>query len=332
MYAIVGEITKSLLFDKIPQEQLMEFYLGIPVKLNKKFISPLRYDKNPTCNYFYHRDGDLLFKDHSGAFVGNAVEVVRYKYGLNYPQALEKIASDFGLEAAGTKPVKIQPISSQGHVEKRRREISVKTRAWKSEDLAYWNLFGISPETLDYFNVLAVDTVWIDEFINYSYTPLSPAYAYMFGEKEYKVYFPYRLKTEVRFIGNSTRIQGYDQLPETGKLLIITKSLKDVMSLYELGVNACAYQAETVIPQPDDINELKIRFSNIYSLYDFDLTGIRTANKIRKLYNITPIFLTNGRFGTKNQEAKDSSEFINLHGMQRVKQFVDGLKTQHSLW
>ena len=333
-YALVGEVTKAFLFDRIPQEQLMEFYLGVPVKIGNKFTSPLRNDRNPTCNYFYAKDGDLLMKDHSGAFVGNVVQVVRYMYDLNYPQALERIAQDFGLISGGHS--NIQSIQQDrlncAREEKQKAFIQVKLRKWEPVDLEYWAQFGISPATLEYYNVFVIDTAWINDFIVYTYRPTDPCYAYRFGVNEYKLYFPLREKGDIRFMGNSQSIQGYKQLPDSGKLLVLTKSMKDVMALHELGIVSAAFQAESILPSEEAINEFINRFELIYTLYDFDLAGIRTANKIKRRYNIQPIFLTNGRFNSTNQKAKDVAEFIALHKIQKVRQFVDSLKTQHNLW
>ena len=40
-----------MILNKVSQEQLMEHYLGIPVKKGL-FKSPLRRDKNPTCAFY----------------------------------------------------------------------------------------------------------------------------------------------------------------------------------------------------------------------------------------------------------------------------------------
>jgi hypothetical protein len=39
--------TKELIFSRIPEEQLMEYYLGVPVRKGL-FRSPLRRDNHPT--------------------------------------------------------------------------------------------------------------------------------------------------------------------------------------------------------------------------------------------------------------------------------------------
>ena len=51
-------VTKEMILKKVSQEQLMEHYLGIPVKKGL-FKSPLRKDKNPTCSFYWNKNGDL---------------------------------------------------------------------------------------------------------------------------------------------------------------------------------------------------------------------------------------------------------------------------------
>lgn len=58
-------VTKEMILSKVSEEQLMEHYLGIPVRKGL-FKSPLRQDNNPTCAFYRNASGDLIFKDFSG--------------------------------------------------------------------------------------------------------------------------------------------------------------------------------------------------------------------------------------------------------------------------
>ncbi len=333
MYQILPDITKEYILSRVSPEQIMEHYLQLKVDLRAKYTSPLRKDRHPTCNYFYARSGDLLFKDHNGSFVGDCFKVVMALYQRNFPQALEMIASDFAL---ANIPIgeEIKPVRPPEAYEVKKAEIVAHYRPWEQFHFDYWEKFGVSPSTLDFFNVGVVDTAWVNKYLVYRYKDTDPCFAYNFSKDDRKLYFPFRKKStgESRFMGNSEMVQGYSQLPLKGNLLVITKSQKDVMSLYELGVPAISLQAETIMPSVELISQLKTRFKQIWTLYDFDLTGVRTANAIKREYGIQPILLTNGRFRTKNQGAKDISELIEIQTKPRVQQFVDRLKTEHSLW
>ena len=91
------EITKELILKKVPEENIMEFYLGVPIKKGL-FRSPLRSDRTPTCSFYRsNRTGRLLFKDFGSDMTGDFVSVVMYKFGVSYYQALQIIANDFGI-------------------------------------------------------------------------------------------------------------------------------------------------------------------------------------------------------------------------------------------
>lgn len=89
-------ITRELILSKVPEEQLMEHYLGIPVKRGL-FISPLRQDKKPTCSFYRNKKGVLIFKDFAGYFSGDFVCVVMNKFSCSKAKALRIIANDFNI-------------------------------------------------------------------------------------------------------------------------------------------------------------------------------------------------------------------------------------------
>jgi hypothetical protein len=94
--------------------------------------------------------------------------------------------------------------------------------------------------------------------------------------------------------------------------------MKDVMVLDLFGVPAISMQSESTTPYPEIIDELRSRFDRIISLYDFDYAGVVNALKLKRLYGISPCFLTNGRFGTRDYGAKDISDYIREVGLERT--------------
>lgn len=56
---------------------------------------------------------------------------------------------------------------------------------------------------------------------------------------------------------------------------------------------------------------------------DFDLTGVKMANTLLKRYNIQPLFLTDGRFGTRDYGAKDISDYIELNGPSKALEIIN---------
>jgi hypothetical protein len=321
MYQLKPDLTVDYILGHFSQEQIMQHYLKVPIKLQSRFLSPLREDKNPTCGFFYNKEGSLIFKDFAGFLSGGCFKIVMHIYNCSFHEALEIIANDFGL----IDGVRVERKDYPHLVTFQRREtvIQIKRRAFNDEDREYWTQFGISKATLLHFHVPPLETAWLNGECIYSYRKGDPAYAYDFGDNQYKIYFPKR-KTN-RFMCNCSLVQGYQVLRNTTGLVVITKSMKDVMVLHELGITAVAPQSETVYPDDLWITGLLSEALLVVSLYDFDRAGVTMANYMRKKYGIKPMFLTDGRFGSIDYKAKDISDLVKLHGRSEVDKHI-------SLW
>lgn len=336
MYNITPDITEEFLLKNLSQEQIMEHYIGLPIKIKKKFSSPFREDKHPSCSLVY-KEGRLVFSDFATNMKGNCFHVVMHKFRLNYYEALERIAEDFNLKDPSSLSKVVR--KDYTHLEQARKvshqpsKIAVRRRPWKKIDKQYWyDRFGLTRKILTTFNVFPIDTAWVNENIVYTqYGDDDPCYAYRFGKNKYKLYFPFRAHKDPRgprFLHNTNKVQGYRQLPKNGDYLIFTKSLKDVMVAYSLGINAIALVSESIYPDPKLIDTVKARFKYIYSLYDFDYAGICMANHFKRVYNIRPLLFSDGTKGTKtNYGAKDLSEYVETHGKEKTLELIQQLKT-----
>lgn len=100
-------------------------------------------------------------------------------------------------------------------------------------------------------------------------------------------------------------IQGYNQLPNKGELLIITASLKDALCLTAIGINAIAPQSENTTLSSSVIEELKTRFNKVFIMFDTDNAGIKNALKFSKLYNIPYLMLPNDNVGKDVADYKE---------------------------
>jgi hypothetical protein len=310
-------LTPNFILSKVSEEEIFERYL-CPVT-NRKVCNPLREDRTPTCSFFRGRNGMLMFMDYSGAFLGSCFEVVKHKYSVNFNDALKIIAKDFGLIEGDN--VNRVPLPPRVAITKELKVIQVKRQPWTAVDKDFWRSFSLNSTILKKFNVASCEKVWINGDIIYTYNKLDPGYVYYFGNGNYKIYFPFR--KEYRFLGNTTEIQGLSQLPETGKILIITKSLKDVMVLDSFGIPAIAPQAESICLDAELAVNLKRRFDHIYTLYDFDRTGCRSAFKMWRELGIPMLFLTDGTFNTIDYGAKDLSDYVKKFGKEQTKELID---------
>ena len=336
-FKIEPKITKEFLLSKNSEETYMSYYLGVPIKKGL-FRSPLRNDQHSTCSFFRGQSGNLYFKDFATGQCLTFEGVVMAKYGCTYHNALKIIAIDFGYiqsdevkkQAAKKPQIKIQPKFES----EKETFIQVEIKDFSESELKWWNSFGISKETLNKYKVYSIKTVFLNGSIYAQSTQHSPIYGYYFGKKgnieQWRIYIPKR--KEFRFIGNvSTKtIQGYKQLPEKGKLLVITKSMKDSMLLSSLGIPAVAPNSETQFVSEKLLEELKERFKNIVLLYDSDLTGVRFMNKIRKQYRDLIVCMIPRKY-----EAKDISDFYQKYGRSKtievIKEYINYIKREKEI-
>ena len=320
------KVTKELILSKFSEEQIMEYYLHIPVK-KKLFCSPLRNDKKPTCAFYRNSSGTLIFKDFATGQNLNIFEVVKTKYNCDYPKALQIIANDFGIVTNYNIPKNKGKIN-YNTIQLKEKEISkiqVEIQNFSDNELKWWNKYGITLDILKRFNVYSCKYIFLNNNLFAESKQHCPIYGYYGGKIQengekielWKCYFPKR--KEYRFIGNypAKKLQGYDKLPKKGKLCVITKSQKDVMALYTYGIPACAPNSETVIPSKTIIDDLTNRFEYVFALWDNDLTGITFLNKMKRQYPQLYCLII-----PKQYKAKDFSDLRALYGEQKTKQFI----------
>ena len=313
----------SVILEKITEYDIFRHYCHNFKEFNTKFCSELRRDNNPTCSIIY-LNGKLLYKDFGTGESHDCFSYVQARYNLTFIEALKVIDTDFGLNLANkteyTKSVATTyGIDNQVLKEKQAVRIKKKKRSWTKEDLDYWGLFNIQLSTLTKFAVEPISHFWINES---RFTCDSITYAYHLNGM-YKLYSP--LKKENKWFSNTNSqcIQGLQGLQgvKEEQLLILTKSLKDVMCLYEMGYYAIALQSETLMPSTELIRKLKLRFYNIVILYDNDYTsdtnpGQTMANKICQEYSFQNIIIPDC------YESKDISDVIKNHGITTAEKIL----------
>lgn len=324
------KLTKELILSRFSEEQIMEFYLRIPIKKGL-FRSPLRRDKEPTCSFYRGGKGDLIFKDFATGQHLNVFGVVQSLFNCDYFEALKIIANDFGIvrdKSITRNPGKINsnPVQIK---DKEMSKIQIEVQDFSELELKWWGKYGIDLNILKKFDVYSCKHLFLNGQLFAKSQQHCPIFGY-YGKKYqglelWRCYFPKR--TSFRFITNwpSKKIQGYDQLPKQGKLLVITKSMKDVMCLYSCGITACAPNSETQFVSDSVLDDLKQRFRHIVILFDNDETGISFMNKLKKkhpdlIYTWIP----------RHYNAKDISDYYKEYGRKEtlnlIKEFVLWLK------
>jgi hypothetical protein len=201
-------------------------------------------------------------------------------------------------------------------------DLKKTSRKWALYDVAYWEQYGISVNTLEHFNVQPISYFHINDKII-----KAEKYAYCFIEfkddrETYKIYQPYSEKYKWLNSHNNSVWQGWSKLPKIGDDLIITKSLKDVMAIYEvIGVPAVALQCENVLPKWHVFDELRERFQVIYGFYDNDFDkeenwGRIFGEKLCTTYGLISIEIED------SYKAKDFSDLIKSVGRDKAREII----------
>ena len=181
--------------------------------------------------------------------------------------------------------------------------------------------YGITPKILNKYRVFSCNTIFLNGNPFISSSKGSLIFGYYGGKFEdleyWRIYFPKR--DNYRFLTNwpAKKVQGWEQLPKKGNLWVITKSMKDVMCLKALGVNAIAPNSENLFVTESMLNTLKSRFKYIVVLYDNDLAGIHNMRKIKKSHPELLYFWI-----PRHYEAKDISDFRKKYGEKETYNFI----------
>ena len=323
-------ITKVNILNTISSEEIFRHYLGFDFTCKKLYLSPLRDDRKPTFGLYYNSRGELRYKDFNGS-QGSCFDLVMNMYRVDFYEGLQIINRDFSLgfgsfaERKGNvytilaKREKLDYTEFKDKFKSKNTHIQFKPQLFTSHDIGYWMQYGVTKDTLVKFNVYSAKYVFLRKRLVMYYNRHCPVYCYVFPTNKVKVYRP--LASTFRWLSNTTSndIQGkLAWLKEEGDL-VITKSMKDVMCLYELGYKAVAPQGETQHLSKMIIEDFFVKFNKIYILFDNDEAGTKGA---LKLYN-----QLSSHFDGSNlvnvivpleSECKDISDFYAMYGKEET--------------
>ena len=309
--AKLSDITLDWILSRVTEYDIYAHYLG-QFKVGMIYNSPFRKEKNPSFGIFYSkRTKQLLFKDHGTGDCGNVIKFVSLYTGItNYNDILLDIVNKLKI----TSDTKL--VSSKQYIASTETVIGVVRQDFTAEDINYWSQFNICINTLKKFNVNSIKYYLCNGIVKGIYKKENPMYAYKVYNN-FKIYRPLADKyTKWRNNLGQYDIQGFKQLPKTGNLLIITKSLKDVMCLYEMGISAISPASESTFIPDDVLDNLKKRFKHILICFDRDTSGIKYLRKISLKTGLKPLLVH------KKWKAKDISDAIKLNGFENIKNWL----------
>lgn len=314
--------TKNLVSDinEIPRNWVFEYYLnlsekltGQDVKMNSVFETK---DKIPSMFVYYDVEASCYkYKDFSSGYQGNHIDLVQKLF--NYEKvgyAIVRIVNDYN-DYLAYHGYKAQPeIKPHGKF----KVSDFMMRHWTNLDAKYWTQFHISSKQLERYNVVPLEYYKMtkEEPDGTSKTiTIRSNYLYGYFRQDGVLYKIYQPKVEQKkFIKVRDYIQGSEQLTFQTKYLVITSSLKDLLSFNSLGIG----NIESVAPDSENtmLPKLKMqeyleRYEKVIVLFDNDKPGKKAMQKYYDIHGTNKVLL---------ELEKDLSDSVKEHGVDLVRE------------
>lgn len=310
-------LTQDDIIERVDEYSLYCFYLGYePIPHRGRYRSPIRTtDDNPSFGIFYSKKNpkrEFLWKDQATGQVGDIFRLVQLMFQYsNIDQGRQRVLVDTGLAKGILDPgIRIEYHQTPQFGLSR---IRVKSRPFFQPELNYWKDINIFEPTLERYIIRPVQLYWLFEDQQEPYFGKQFYFSYQVQDK-YQLYNPYE-KKDYKFRNDFTdqHILGLSQLQYNSKLLVITKSLKDVAFLSTIGYEAISSRSENTPILPEILRAFETRYSKLVTLFDND--GKHRAD----FYNYPELHIP------ISVGYKDPTDVARYKGVQIAKEIVDNL-------
>lgn len=307
----------DIMFQTNGGESIFEKEIG-KISYTQNVKSPLRKENDPSFRLKRNSKGIVIGTDYGGTqWFGNGIELIRELYGLNFQQAIEKIALDFGMKKVDILYKKIEFVENKP---KKETLIEFNTIPFTEQHLKYWKKSEIPEDFLNSKNIWAISKYAINKkVINI------PQNQYCFA-----YYAPDIDKTKILTLGenvnlkwinnaNNNYLWNYSNLQFANcKEVWVCKSYKDaVLMEYHFGKCVLACQNEShkmIMENKDKIEDIS---KNIVILYGADKQGFSEAKKIQKDTGWKSFHTPFNLYSKNNVE--DPFDFLQYHSVQDLK-------------
>jgi len=306
--------TKNLVHDvkNVPVPWIFEHFaslkeklIGQDVKIKSVFN---KADKVPSMCIYTDRANSYRYKDFSSGKSGSAIDFVKELKHLSFYEAAQLIVqvyNDYVLHNNGGYDLKEFQKASRYKV------TSYAFRTWTTQDQYFWTQFNIGSKLLEEYCVRPLDYYCMTkDDKNLCITGL---YLYGYFKKDGTLYKIYQPKTlDKKFIKVTDYIQGFEQIHHH-KNLLITSSLKDVMSIksLKLKIDVIAPDSENTMIKDDIMDDFIESYDKIIIMFDNDEPGIKAMKTYKEKHPFVEIALL--------PMSKDVSDSIKDFGAKEVR-------------
>lgn len=267
-YEASNPLSESVLLEDIDEYEIYKHYMGFYPELRTSYSSPLRErDESPSFSMFSNLSGicEYRWKDSGRAIHGDIFKLVKILFNLkSNVEAVKKIRQDithkdYGL-TTGRISLKERPKDKGSTI------IKVRSKEFTEEALKWWFRYGITLSTLQLYNATQVEWFSMNDTQIY---PKDLCFAYRELDK-YQIYQPNNPDYKFRNNYDDKIVMGFHQLKYKQDTLIITKSKKDVMALYQAGFEAVAARSESVVIPSPFLDYFDTKYKRKFELFDND--------------------------------------------------------------
>lgn len=267
---------EQITIQDIDQEWAWSQLVGRSINVGKKhkYCSPLRSDSKPGVWFEWSEDRLLIvdFADKSNSGITCVTAWSRVK-GIHWKKALQEIYERQGVRTINrTVKKKIKSVE----------KIITISETWSKKHQDYWDKRGDKPDFVKGVQAYTIHgertRTWIVDEI---------AFAYKYSEGKYKIYFPFRDKTEQRFISNLKEDDVY--LNYVDEHLLISKSAKDYSELLQIWKHSLTHvQCENCWSKMVNIWK---PFESKLIYFDNDKAGLKNSFELAKQIDAKVLFI-----------------------------------------
>lgn len=322
-------MTNEELLTRVSEKDIYEYYLQEPIQNNKLYRCPFHKDRDPSLGFKLMPSTMLLHRCFGCGERGSAINFVSKLYNCSTQESIQKIFKDLNLNLGGSvsSPTIPKRVLSEGFSTEDNVVLMPVKQSFTIEDFNYWKQYYISLPMLTKYSISSCKEVYIKRIKENStvffarYSKTNPMYCYEVGST-HKIYRPLNPTKRGKWLSTTKAndIQGMQQLPEKGKLLIITSSMKDLLVLKLLGYDAIALGGEGNRIPAKLLDYLYASFTELLVFYDNDKAGMnygeKLASEIGSKYIYIPI---------KYEDEKDISDFIKSFGIEQTRCLINEL-------
>ncbi len=314
------------ILERVDEYTLYCSYLDYDPVIGKRYLSPVRtvleaqQDTDPSFGIYANTrapknigegvyPNEFLWRDLAKGVGGDIFTLVQTLYKLkSRREAMIQVMIDTGLLESTEKRMRpmidVKEKRFQGYA-----NITIQSREFfDSQELRFWNKGNINRDLLNRYQTTSVRTYWLYDDQMYPRFAPRHSYAYRIWDK-YQLYFPREgKKRKFRTDWTYPCVPGFLQLEYNSPLLVITKSMKDVMLLRSFGYEAISPRGENILVPVECIEMMKRKYKRIVILFDNDMKHKGDEYEFEKVY--VPQIKPND---------KDSFDFCSNHGPQETK-------------